>query len=198
MTTLQGGNEPSEMELIREVIAEQHPATVRELADLLQDMGRFDETSYLNAIKTMMMDGSIRLGKPTYEIHSMLDYFITPIFSGWFWITISLVAVASLTVYMIPETYPLNILRFVFGSALIVLPGCATIKLLFPQSELLSYEQLALSVAISLAIVPIIGFVLNLTPSGIRLLPITLSLSAYTIFAATAAAWRSHLAIAQL
>jgi uncharacterized membrane protein len=43
-----------------------------------------------------------------------------------------------------------------------------------------SLERLALSIGISLAIVPLVGLLLNYTPLGIRLTPIVISLAAFT------------------
>jgi uncharacterized membrane protein len=43
-----------------------------------------------------------------------------------------------------------------------------------------SLERLALSIGLSLAIVPLIGLLLNYTPWGIRLTPITISLATFT------------------
>jgi uncharacterized membrane protein len=53
-------------------------------------------------------------------------------------------------------------------------------------------ERAALSIGLSLAIVPIVGLFLNYTSWGIRLTPITLSLLALTITFATAALIREH------
>ena len=46
--------------------------------------------------------------------------------------------------------------------------------------------------AVSIALVPIVGLILNYTPWGIRLTPITLSLLALTIVFATAAILREY------
>jgi uncharacterized membrane protein len=51
-------------------------------------------------------------------------------------------------------------------------------------------ERVALSFGLSIAIVPLIGLVLNFTPFGIRLVPILLSLSAFTIITTAVAAIR--------
>jgi len=53
-------------------------------------------------------------------------------------------------------------------------------------------ERIALSLGMSLALVPIIGLLLNYTPWGITLTPITLSLLALTTVFATAAILREH------
>lgn len=51
-------------------------------------------------------------------------------------------------------------------------------------------ERVALSFGLSIAIVPLIGLVLNFTPWGIRLVPIILSVSAFTLVATGVAAVR--------
>ena len=51
-------------------------------------------------------------------------------------------------------------------------------------------ERVALSFGLSIAITPLIGLVLNFTPWGIRLVPILLSLSGFTVLAVATAAYR--------
>jgi uncharacterized membrane protein len=51
-------------------------------------------------------------------------------------------------------------------------------------------ERVALSFGTSIAIVPLIGLVLNFTPWGIRLIPIVVSLSGFTVVTAYVAARR--------
>ena len=51
-------------------------------------------------------------------------------------------------------------------------------------------ERVALSFGLSIAIVPLIGLVLNFTPWGIRLTPIMLAVSSFTVVATVAAAVR--------
>ena len=188
---------PPQNRLISDVIKSRHPATVGELASILKEMGQFDETTYEATIKSMIMARSLRVGQPSYGIYTVLDYLLAPTVSGWFWLVLSLGVTATLCVYVVPNVFPLGILRWLFGLILICLPGYATIKLLFPFSELQFYERLALSVALSLAVIPIVGFILNFTPWGIRFLPIVTSLAAYAILTSTAAASRSYLALAQ-
>jgi len=53
-------------------------------------------------------------------------------------------------------------------------------------------ERVVLSLAMSLALVPIVGLLLNYTPWGIRLTPITLSLAALTFAFSTAAIIREY------
>jgi uncharacterized membrane protein len=74
------------------------------------------------------------------------------------------------------------------------LPGYALTQLLFPKvSEMDSLERLALNIGLSVALVPLIGLVLNYTPWGIRLIPVVASVSSLTVGFLTAAATRRYL-----
>ena len=183
---------------VRTTIRRRHPESVRQLAKMLaEDGGTFDEATFLDTIQSMTNDGSLKLSRPSYEIYSVLDYLLAPTVSGWFWLIFWLTLTSTFVVYIVPSLFPLSIIRWVFGFLLICLPGYATIKLLFPYSELHLYLKLALSVALSLAVIPILGFILNFTPWGIRFLPVLGSVGAYTIVAASVAAARSYLATVQ-
>ena len=103
-------------------------------------------------------------------------------------------------------------LRVIVGLPFVLfLPGYAFIAALFPeqgptdapQSESESdagvlsreegidgIERVALSFGTSIAIVPLIGLVLNFTPWGIRLLPVLVSVSGFTLVATVIAAVR--------
>lgn len=51
-------------------------------------------------------------------------------------------------------------------------------------------ERVALSLGLSIAIVPLLGLALNYTPFGIRLVPVILTVGAFTILCLGVAAWR--------
>jgi uncharacterized membrane protein len=73
--------------------------------------------------------------------------------------------------------------RIVLGFSLVLfLPGYSLIAMLFPRMDDLGWvERFALSLGLSIAIVPLLGLVLNYTPFGIRLVPVLIVLSAFTI-----------------
>jgi len=75
------------------------------------------------------------------------------------------------------------IFRIFLGLPLVLfIPGYSLISALFPKrDDLEDIERVALSFILSLAIVPLLGLVLNFTPFGIRLVPILIILSAFTI-----------------
>lgn len=76
-----------------------------------------------------------------------------------------------------------SIIRNILGLPFVLfLPGYALIAALFPaKSDLDWIERTALSFGLSIAVVPLIGLGLNYTPWGIRLVPILISLSIFTL-----------------
>lgn len=97
-------------------------------------------------------------------------------------------------VFLIPENaFPFVYARYVLGSIFVLfLPGYSLIRALFGKKELDNIERLALSVGLSLALVPMAGLLLNYTPWGIRTTPVTLTLLGLTLVLASAAAVRDH------
>jgi uncharacterized membrane protein len=75
------------------------------------------------------------------------------------------------------------IVRAMLGVPLVLfLPGYALIVALFPgKNNLSGIERFALSFGFSIAIVPLIGFVLDFISFGIRLVPVLLSISFFTL-----------------
>jgi len=87
-------------------------------------------------------------------------------------------------------------IRSILGLILILfIPGYSLIAALFPKKmDLDGIERAALSFGLSVAVTPLIGLALNYTPWGIRLTPILMSLSAFTIimvFIALIRRWRT-------
>lgn len=98
-------------------------------------------------------------------------------------------------------------LRVIFGLPLVLfLPGYAFSAALFPEHGesppegdvadagsrrgIDGIERVALSFGLSIAVVPLIGLVLNFTPWGIRLVPVLVSVSGVTLAASGVAAIR--------
>ncbi|MDI6724004.1 MAG: DUF1616 domain-containing protein [Methanobacterium sp.] len=83
-------------------------------------------------------------------------------------------------------------IRIILGLLFILfLPGYSLIAALFPRKDDLDgIERLALSFGLSIAVTPLIGLLLNYTPFGIRLTPILLSLSIFTVAMITIAFMR--------
>jgi uncharacterized membrane protein len=105
---------------------------------------------------------------------------------------LSLIVILSLVLVAFISFLPDNPLRIVIGLPFILFfPGYALISTLFPEKKSLDIiERVALSFGVSIAIVPLIGFVLNYTSFGIRLEPILYSLAGFIILFSVVAMWR--------
>jgi uncharacterized membrane protein len=146
-------------------------------------------------VKEMTADGSLSLRKPTRRIESARDYFLTPTLSMWLWTALGVATLGVASIILVQDSFPFSIIRWTLGSILVLfLPGYALMQLLFPKgSEMSSLEQLAFDIVLSLALVPLIGLVLNYTPWGIRFVPVVTSVSGCTIVFLVAAAARTYL-----
>ncbi len=100
-----------------------------------------------------------------------------------FYVPLAISLATVLVIYMVPPEFPWVISRWVLGSVFVLfLPGYVTVEALFPKArDLDGIERFALSVGLSLALVPLVGLLLNYTPWGIRLDPIVISLSILTL-----------------
>jgi len=123
---------------------------------------------------------------------------------------LALVALTNLAVFLpVVNDSPV---RVVVGLVFVLfVPGYAFIAALFPEAGepptnddeeneatenglrdhgIDGIERTALSFGLSIAVVPLIGLVLNFTPFGIRLIPILVSISGFTVVATAVAASR--------
>ncbi|MEM3739754.1 MAG: DUF1616 domain-containing protein [Candidatus Korarchaeum sp.] len=97
--------------------------------------------------------------------------------------------------------YPLSavvkFVRYALGSLMVLfLPGYSLVEVLYPsETDLSPIERLALSVGLSLALVPLVGIVLNYTPWGIRLSPIVITISVITTMLLLIASYRKFTSI---
>ncbi len=83
-------------------------------------------------------------------------------------------------------------LRVAFAIPFIIfIPGYCLVAALYPRIDNLdTIERLALSFGTSIAVVPLIGLILNYTPWGIRLVPILISVAGFIVAACAVAVYR--------
>jgi len=102
-----------------------------------------------------------------------------------------LLTLACIPFVLVP---PLNEtpVRIILGLLLVLfLPGYSLIAALFPRKDDLDgIERIALSFGLSIAVVPLLGLALNYTPVGIRLVPVLVVLSVFTVLLAVIAGVR--------
>lgn len=94
-----------------------------------------------------------------------------------------LIIIMTILLILIITFLPSNVLRVILGLPLVLFfPGYILIAALFPRrSALDSIERVALSFGLSIAVVPLIGLILNYTPWGISLYPILISLTTFIV-----------------
>jgi hypothetical protein len=194
---------------IIDVLKNDKPATVKELANLVKQRQPIPEQQILESIMKLQDEGKITFSaQPKPQPTSLADYLQTS--ATWYWVTLATVATTIAVVFAIPEDlYPWVYIRYVLGTIFVLwLPGYSFIKALFPkdlpfarglartletsEKNLDTIERAALSLGMSLALVPIVGLLLNYTPWGIRLAPISISLLALTVVFATTAVIRDY------
>ena len=177
------------------LVQEKKPVNVQQLVGLTKsETPDVPEQKILEHILRLESQGKISLKEPLMQTPPKLSTYLKIAEARWYWITIILATVTVLTVFTIPEnSNPLIYVRYVLGAIFVLfLPGYSLIKALFPGKELGNIERTALSMGLSLAIVPLTGLILNYTSWGIRTTPITLILLTLTIILATAAIIREH------
>ncbi|MBN1786308.1 MAG: DUF1616 domain-containing protein, partial [Candidatus Methanofastidiosa archaeon] len=105
-------------------------------------------------------------------------------------ITISVITMITL----ISVIYDVPVLRQVIGIVFILFcPGYTFISSLFvKRRDIDALERIALSFGLSIAIVPLIGLLLNYTPYGIRLTPILISNTSFTFLMLIVAFYRRN------
>jgi len=123
---------------------------------------------------------------------SFPQYLLKAGYSLWLYV-VSCVVLSTVAV-VLAGSDTLTPLRWFLGTVFVLfLPGYVTVEVLYPEERALTpLERLALSVGLSLAIVPLLGLLLNYSPWGIRLGPVLTSLATYTEGVVLLASYRKY------
>jgi uncharacterized membrane protein len=146
---------------------------------------RLSEKSLWSALRKAyekVSSGELRLVDPQPP-KTLVEYALRLDYSLWFWAVAALVFLTLIVVHATSTIPQLMVLRYFLGTLYVLyLPGYALIEALYPdERDLKPLERVALSIGLSLAVVPLIGLILNYTPWGIRLAPVITSLAIYTL-----------------
>ena len=152
--------------------------TISELVDNLVKQKGFKVKDATKAVYVEYKKGNLDLTQSNPP-SNVASYFAN-LENAWFWAVTAMVAITILVVFTVTSS-SLLYLRYVLGGVFVLfLPGFLLLLALYPRSgELDSLERIALSIGLSLAIVPLIGLVLNYTPWGIRIEPIMISMALF-------------------
>jgi hypothetical protein len=189
-------------ETLIKITREKKPDTVKVLITLAKQELPCSEREILKLVIELQSNRQIKFTERSVATPSTLSTYLKTSPPIWYCATVALAVITTICVFTVPDNlYPWVYSRYVLGAIFVLwLPGYALIKALFPENKTIvekqnspdTIERLALSIGLSLALVPIVGLLLNYTPWGIRLTPITLSLLALTLILATVALVRKH------
>jgi hypothetical protein len=195
-------NDDELTQTIIKTINEKKPQNVKQLIAFVEDRLPITKEEILEAVLKLQNQGTIKLENQPLPASMKLATYMKTSQALWYWATIATATITVATVFTVPEDfYPWAYIRNALGIIFVLwLPGYTFIKALFPvqlpiktsTQNLDTIERIALSLGMSIAIVPIIGLILNYTPWGIGLTPIVLSLFALTLVFATAAEIREQ------
>lgn len=184
-------NKPSKQasldDYIVHIMKTKNPKTVEQLIRMVQLKYSLTQQEITNKVLKLQNEGKLILKTPlTNSLRTLEDYRLSTK-AVWYWVTIAMTFITTVLVFTVPENaYPIVYARYFLGSFFVLfLPGFALIKALFPTKELEKTERIGLSIGMSIALVPLIGLLLNYTPWGLRITPITLSLLTLTTTLAT-------------
>jgi len=169
-------------EKIIEIVKTEEPETVEKLIELANHRLGIDKDTILKHAIELENQERLRLSQPPGSIPTEFNTYLFSSNAAWFWIIIALSISTTISVFTILENAtPYVYIRYILGSVYVLfLPGYSLIKTLFPTKEIDNIERTALSIGMSLALVPLVGLLLNYTPWGIRLTPVILSLLSLT------------------
>ena len=183
-------------------VKKKKPDTVKELIEIVKEKSKIPEERIMEHILNLQSEGKLTFKENPKPLPTTASSYLFSNQALWFWATTILVIAAATSVFTIPEdAFPIVYGRYFLGSLFVLfLPGYSFIKALFPKQvpfktrseELDNIERIALSIGMSLALVPLTGLLLNYTPWGIRTTPITLSLLTLTAAFAAAAIIREY------
>ncbi len=181
-------------EKILEIAKVRSPPTVKALVEEAAKSLGLQSDVVLKRVVDLQDNGKLSLILLPENVPRNMSGYALSSQAYWFWVVtaISLLTIVS-TLLVGEKAYPLIYGRYALGFLFICfLPGYSLTKLFFPAREMGGLEKLALSIGLSLAIVPFTVFILDYLPVGVRATPIAVSLSALTLCFSGVALLREH------
>ena len=178
---------------ITEIIRSRSHRTIREITDELQSTDKsISLVEIQEAFRSLQQDGIVRLYDPI-ELHSFGKYLRH---RTSFWIVCLIMAATLALVYFAPSDKLWVAVRIFLGTVFVILvPGYALVNLLLGRTKINYLERLVLSIAASLAVISMLGLVLNSGPLGLELNVIVLSISCFSLIFMILASYRSFLSL---
>jgi hypothetical protein len=180
---------------ILRVTKSEEPETVRDLIILVEKRLGLPEKQIIDHILGLQDSGRLSLEDAKTSPDKP---YLSSSRATWYWATMVVGIATVASVFAIPENdYPLVLMRYLLGSVFMMfLPGYSVLRSLFPERmtvsgqgrEVEGAERIVLAIVMSMALVPMVGLLLNYTPFGLSTNSITMSLLTLTLTFATAGA----------
>jgi small-conductance mechanosensitive channel len=176
--------EPSEkraLEILRRISSMGRDLTVGEAVEEISRSAGIPSHKAVKILSRLREKGAIAILDPEPP-HSFLRYLFSSR-AAWFWLASAALLTLNIIIYMGSGNAITQLARYILGSVCVLyIPGSMLVELLYPaRHDLSPLERLALSIGLSLALVPLVGLMLNYTPWGIRLEPVLTSITALSI-----------------
>ncbi len=178
-------NVPSDEILSKAVIdAVEENSTVEDLVQRISEEHGVRKERVIKILYTLQQSELINLEDP-HPPSSIIGYAWSS-YSLWFWTLLILVASTTAFIYVFPQISPYIYLRYLLGSIFILyIPGYTLIEILYPtKKETTKLENIILSIGLSVALLLLVGLIINYTPWGLRLNPIFTILTLLTMLLA--------------
>ncbi len=182
-------------EQVLRYITEKGSVSVSELYEALSEKdSSLTKAKLVDTVTRLTKQGSANLEDIPLAIGSFVDYLRLWERNLWLYGSLALSLLTVLIIYVVPSEFPFVIIRWLLGSVFVLfIPGYVTVEALFTEEARLdSIERFALSIGLSLALVPLVGLLLNYSPWGIRLATIVISLTIFTVGLALIAVTRRY------
>ena len=153
-------------------IPEEEVSKKKDPLAILKSLGKPSQTTEIIDEKEVIAEKEIHKEPPSFQPRNhYMDIILV--------VALTLLTAAFVLIKPLNQTF----IRTILGILLVlIIPGYSLIAALFPKwGDLDGIERAALSFGLSIAVTPLIGLALNYTPWGIRLDPILISLTMFTL-----------------
>jgi len=184
------------------IIAEKKPQNVKALVVLVKEDMLVSEKEVMDTILNLHRQGQISFASLSVESSFRFVDYLGSRLAFWYWLTLVLVAGAVVSFFTIPvNAAPLSYFRNVFGLAFILLlPGLAFVKAIFPERFMFAASsngleliaRFALSIGVSIVLVPIVGLIFYYAPWGLNVSLMNFSLFLLTVTLLTVGVFREY------
>jgi len=188
--------------IILDTAKNQNPETVKDLVMLVEKKSSLAPEEILKQIVVLEDENKLCFTQKPQPPPVNHRTYIFSMSAAWYWSTMIIAVVTLAMVFLVPnEAYPAIYLRSILGALFtLFLPGYVLLRTLYPSNvpiqtsngTLDAVERLVLSLGVNLALVPMVGLILNFTPYGLNSTLITGCLFALIAIFATVALFREH------